>query len=714
MIDLSRESAREFTKSAFRAQISTPGVLFATFLVVVNAPTVGYAAVSAVGIGDRPFVSVGVAVDAQAVTVSGQGGDAIPAGDIELQVEAPSTGVERVGFERLGVGETFDLGESVSHELPDSVGFGDVVIVLAVYEPTGEAFYGDRRIARAAPTARPTAARGTATPTTTATATATPTPASTSTTTATPDSHDDGHADAHHDSDPDRVSDFRARTPRRRHRRVGLGGHVQEREHGARLRDGFDQRDGRPGRVRRLTKFTSTPSCRGHAKLALMTNVGIDAIAIHAGKLNLDLPNTFAPAKDEEPEKYIKGLGLHASSLPDVYEDIVTMGANAAKKLMDRHDLLPADIGRIDVATESAFDNSKPVSTYIAGCLEQVYGGDFRHANKGERKFACVAGTQAIDDAYNWIRAGRNRGRAALVVATDTALYARGDAGEATQGAGAVAMLIDEDPNLVALSTEQGYGSMDETDFLKPNQQFPSVDGKRSVQVYLARMREALTDYESVASDTHPDDFAMVPFHTPFPGMVRKAALLGYRHMIRETDIEETLADRIGRQPREEAFDDEEEYFSAVADYTDMLKDTERYHDWYARVIDPTLQLARHVGNWYTGSVHVARASGLKFALENGADVAGEKLLVASYGSGAQAEVHHEVVQPGWAHEIAGLDIDEQLEDRYDISFEEYETVHDVHNHDEETDVEEFTPPEQEFVFDGWGRMGERQYRWVQ
>jgi len=129
------------------------------------------------------------------------------------------------------------------------------------------------------------------------------------------------------------------------------------------------------------------------------------------------------------------------------------------------------------------------VSTYIAGCLEQVYDGDFTHANKGERKFACLAGTQAIDDAYNWIRAGRNRDRPAIVITTDTALYARGDPGEATQGAGAVAMLIDEDPSIVALSTEQGYGSKDETDFLKPNQQFPSVDGKRSVQVYLSRMR---------------------------------------------------------------------------------------------------------------------------------------------------------------------------------------------------------------------------------
>ncbi|AEH35409.1 hydroxymethylglutaryl-CoA synthase [Halopiger xanaduensis] len=445
-----------------------------------------------------------------------------------------------------------------------------------------------------------------------------------------------------------------------------------------------------------------------------MTAVGIDAIEIWTGNLKLDLPGTFAPQKGEDPEKYTKGLGLNASSFPDSYEDIVTMGANAAHRLMERKGLEPDDIGRIDVATESSFDNSKPVSTYVAGCLEQVYDGDFHHANKGERKFACIAGTQSLDDAYNWIRAGRNRGRSALVIATDTALYARGDAGEATQGAGAVAMLISEDPDLVELSAEQGYGSADETDFLKPNQQFPSVDGKRSVQVYLARMREAVEDYESVAGDVHLDDFAYAPFHTPFPGMVRKAALLAYRHVIRNTSVEEELADEIGRQPRAEAFDTDEAYRDALRDYMDSLKETDRYREWYAEAIDPTLSISREVGNWYTGSVHIARASALKEALEDGRDMTDERLLVGSYGSGAQAEIHAETVQDGWEKEIEALNVDEQLAERYDMDWEDYEEIHDAHNHEMDVDVEEFTTPSEEFVFDGWGRMGERKYRYVE
>jgi len=232
--------------------------------------------------------------------------------------------------------------------------------------------------------------------------------------------------------------------------------------------------------------------------------------------------------------------------------------------------------------------------------------------------------------------------------------------------------------------------------------------------VYLARMREALEDYESVAGDVHLDGFRYVPFHTPFPGMVRKAALLAYRHVIRDTEVEDELASEIGRQPRPEAFDDDEAYEDAIREYMDGLKGTDRYREWYDRTIDPTLTVSSNVGNWYTASVHVARISALVDAIENGEDLTGEHLIVGSYGSGAQAEIHSETVQPGWTEEIEALNIEEQLDRRYDLSFAEYEEIHDVHNHEKETDLEEFTAPEAEFVFDGWGRMGERKYRYVE
>ncbi|MFB6278667.1 MAG: hydroxymethylglutaryl-CoA synthase [Salinibacter sp.] len=441
--------------------------------------------------------------------------------------------------------------------------------------------------------------------------------------------------------------------------------------------------------------------------------VGIDGIEIWTGKLKLDLAETFAPAQDTDPDKYTKGLGLYASSLPDVHEDIVTMGANAALRLMRRKDVSPAEIGRIDVATESAFDRSKPVSTYVAGCLEQVLDGDFRHTDKGERKFACISGTQSLNDAFNWVRAGRSRGKKALIITTDTAFYERNDPGEATQGAGAVAMLVDRDPDVAAFSSLQGHGSADETDFLKPNQQYPSVDGRRSMQVYLARIQEALEDLDAAGGDLHPDTHALFLFHTPFPGMVGKAAVLGYHQCVQGTPTGDALTDRLGPQPRPAAFDDEDGYLDALKAYTGKLMETDHYDEWYRRTIDPTLGIARHVGNWYTGSVHLARAAGLQAAAEAGRDLTDERMLVASYGSGAQAEIHAETIQPGWADEIAHLTIDEQLQARYDLSFEEYEAIHDAHNHETETTLSSRTAPEGEFVFEGWGDMGERTYTYA-
>jgi hydroxymethylglutaryl-CoA synthase len=191
-------------------------------------------------------------------------------------------------------------------------------------------------------------------------------------------------------------------------------------------------------------------------------------------------------------------------------------------------------------------------------------------------------------------------------------------------------------------------------------------------------------------------------------------AARGYRHVARGTDGEDVLADEIGRQPRPEGFDDTDGYLAAIKAYTEALRETETYQSWYARVVEPTLDASREVGNWYTGSVHVARASGLLAAREEDADLAGAKLLVGSYGSGAQAEIHSETVREGWAAEIDAMNLEEQLRARYDLSFEEYEEIHDVHNHDAESEIEERTVPEAEFVFDGWGRMGERKYTYVE
>ena len=91
----------------------------------------------------------------------------------------------------------------------------------------------------------------------------------------------------------------------------------------------------------------------------------------------------------------------------------------------------------------------------------------------------------------------------------------------------------------------------------------------------------------------------------------------------------------------------------------------------------------------------------------------GKKILVGSYGSGAQAEIHTETVKEGWEGKVKKIDIYEQLDSRRPLSFEEYEQIHDVHNYSKDTLLTDLTEYKNEFVFKGYGKMGEHTYEFV-
>ncbi|MFB6217446.1 MAG: hydroxymethylglutaryl-CoA synthase, partial [Candidatus Aenigmatarchaeota archaeon] len=132
---------------------------------------------------------------------------------------------------------------------------------------------------------------------------------------------------------------------------------------------------------------------------------------------------------------------------------------------------------------------------------------------------------------------------------------------------------------------------------------------------------------------------------------------------------------------------------------------------WYSGVVEPTLEISPYVGNWYTGSVHVARYSALQDAKTE--RNVGSKMLVGSYGSGAQAEVHGEIIGEG-VDRLPELDMERVTDERYDLDWEEYKKLHDHHERENKTEISEsFVEPENEFVFVGYGEMGEREYEYV-
>ena len=71
--------------------------------------------------------------------------------------------------------------------------------------------------------------------------------------------------------------------------------------------------------------------------------------------------------------------------------------------------------------------------------------------------------------ATEWIASGAAAGRSAIVVCSDIARYGLNTAGEPTQGGGAVALLVSEQPDLLAVDIGlNGVCSMDVYDFWRP------------------------------------------------------------------------------------------------------------------------------------------------------------------------------------------------------------------------------------------------------
>ena len=77
-------------------------------------------------------------------------------------------------------------------------------------------------------------------------------------------------------------------------------------------------------------------------------NTGIDAIAYDIAKVHLPIKD-LAIARNIDPDKLEKGLGLLKMTLPDVHQDTVVFGANALTRLIDDNHLNPADLSLIHI-----------------------------------------------------------------------------------------------------------------------------------------------------------------------------------------------------------------------------------------------------------------------------------------------------------------------------------------------------------------------------
>jgi len=430
--------------------------------------------------------------------------------------------------------------------------------------------------------------------------------------------------------------------------------------------------------------------------MAVMPVVGIDDLAIYVPKLYLDYKD-FAEARGIDPQKLEYGIGIKKMAIADTNQDPACMAANACLKLMQRNHLHPEDIGRVYVATESSLDESKAMNSFVIGMLEQIYGeGSFEHAGGIECKFACVSGSYALYDNANWIRAEENNGKAAIVIVSDIAKYDMGSTGEYTQGAGAVALLLRENPRLMAYDPKVPSTIIkNEYDFYRPfGKETPHVNGAYSNLLYLISVKKAFDAYKEKAIKTgliklkdgesitdHIDFFAV---HLPYRKMGEKALayllrhewrhLPRWKHVIKEVGTTEPqLKDPSGTI---ESILADTQFMKADEQFRRAFMQTSFYNEVFENKMASSLEASAVIGNVYTASMYMGLRSLLEFEHKKGTDLEGKRIGFGSYGSGSSAMVFSGVIQPQYKELVSKMDLEVDIGPRQKLSMEEYERLH--------------------------------------
>ena len=460
---------------------------------------------------------------------------------------------------------------------------------------------------------------------------------------------------------------------------------------------------------------------------------GIDDISIYIPRLYLDAGD-FAKARGLDPGKLERGLGIGKMAIVDTNQDPACLAANACLKVMQKNKLTPDKIGRLYVATESSFDESKAMNSYVIGMLEQVYGKEtFGHCGGIECKFACVSGSYALYDNTNWIRAGEAEDKYALVVVSDIAKYDLGSSGEVTQGAGAVAMLLNDAPRLLAFDPKVTSTSIkNEYDFYRPfGKETPIVHGQYSNLLYLIQVKNALIDYKRKVKETgliklkegetildHVDYLNM---HLPYSNMGKKALAYLVRHEWRSTPRWKNIIEQIGmdepipKDPRGtiESVLEDAEFMAKDHQFTKLFTNTEKYVELYESKLASSLIASKMIGNLYTASLYLGFRSSLEFEYQKGVDLKGKRVGFCSYGSGASAMIFSGVLQPECEQIVKDMNLEEELGPRTKLSLDEYEELHE----NKRTHEENIRSANKEFVIvdvkTSAESKGERHYAFV-
>ena len=336
---------------------------------------------------------------------------------------------------------------------------------------------------------------------------------------------------------------------------------------------------------------------------------GISDIGVYIPEAEIDIKDIIENRKDLEPKLAgkIRGAarltGQAAIRFPQKWEDPVTFAAETVKKLYRRNPEKIDALRYLGVGTETGLDCSKPLAAYLQGLLGKA--GILRHHSFStfQSQHACASGTLVLLDIASKMTVSGGRGESGLCVSTDIAHYDRNSTAEITQGAGAVSLLVENNPALLELDiTNVGYSSEDVDDFFRPlDSKNARVKGQYSMKCYQDSLISAFDDYamrsgQEAGQIINSTDYFVC--HAPFSAMPRMAL----RYL-----LEEKLS-----------LD-----YKAADSFT------------ISHAVDASSAGITRIGNLYSASMYFCLASLLyNEAQRLNEKIIGKSILFASYGSG--------------------------------------------------------------------------------
>ena len=444
-----------------------------------------------------------------------------------------------------------------------------------------------------------------------------------------------------------------------------------------------------------------------------MKNVGIDAIDYYIPNLFVDMQD-LSLARDIPYEKLSQGLGLKKMSIPDSNEDTASLAANALLELITKNKINPSDIGRIYLGTETGLDSSKPISSYVIEIVEDLlsekFGSrSFKNCDIVDLTFACIGGVDALENCIDWVKGGSKR--KAIVIATDIAKYHLGSTGEYTQGAGALSLLITENPKMISISNIWGVASKGIGDFFKPRRIFnkkdifkeaaslmgrnpsdeevleilanngskfwnssnkkievykeePVYEGQFSNESYQERIYEALDHFKNQKNINFLAEWSFLIFHLPYAYHGRKMILEKWIQWLEENGEIDNLYNEVGQEDNNRK------------EWLKLVSKSKMFNEFIQKKIMPGELASAEIGNMYTGSIFMALISLLSSALEKGEDIKNAKIGFLSYGSGSKAKIFEGTLESQWEETIKELDLFSKLNNRIKIDIDSYERLH--------------------------------------